>query len=620
MPSMSAVEPEMKEHLVRPRSKVFSIGGDIYDSSGEDAKHLPLPFLPPTNKVFDMFFFWELYDTLAKRTLRQDVPLVAVRNMSCKLMIIFDEPDPQDVNFFGSISKKFCSWKDVRRALLTEGHPTLRLTTIERIFMTLDDDRSCRLAQVWFWFILLVTVVNLVRMVKPHYVQGICDMADLGDCTNSFQVMCLLVFSFDYLVRLACAPFVRLELLSPQMEYFNLDDFGRRPFTRKSRVMEFVKKSDNLVDLVAIMPYWVNILVGQFLPSSSFLRIIRLARLFRIAKSARYLDMLQVLAMTLWKSIGMVAILFVLIQLVALIAGCLLQEFEENNGEIAFDSVLSAWYWIFCRLIAMKDTPYHKGKVATDGGIAILAVTLTLKGVLWIVPIARIKQIFESEYSAVVKGSNLEKKVVSDLLSQISDSDKDHLVSAAHGSTNARLEVILEAGRVQANIPLPIHHTEIKDIPEFVVETSSEQLADVSVKVSMRWEPDQSMTDHDEALPFGKLALAVVSVDPPAPIKEVTWEVPCDFFRPERKTVSWTTHSQALCKFAVSWMGRYVEDKQAKKKDADDDEHGTLEYGEFQAKVLFLLNQQSITLQRQRKKLEKQRKHLEGLDVNSGSA
>ena len=42
----------------------------------------------------------------------------------------------------------------------------------------------------------------------------------------------------------------------------------------------------------------------------------------------------------------------------------------------------------------------------------------------------------------------------------------------------------------------------------------------------MRWEPDQSMTDHDEALPFGKLALAVVSVDPPAPIKEVTWEVP----------------------------------------------------------------------------------------------
>ena len=57
-----------------------------------------------------------------------------------------------------------------------------------------------------------------------------------------------------------------------------------------------------------------------------------------------------------------------------------------------------------------QDTPYHKGKVTTDGGIAILAITLTLKGVLWIVPIARIKQIFESEYSAVVKGSNLEKK------------------------------------------------------------------------------------------------------------------------------------------------------------------------------------------------------------------
>ena len=28
-----------------------------------------------------MFFFWELYDYLAKRTLRQDVPLVAVRKL-----------------------------------------------------------------------------------------------------------------------------------------------------------------------------------------------------------------------------------------------------------------------------------------------------------------------------------------------------------------------------------------------------------------------------------------------------------------------------------------------------------------------------------------------------------
>ena len=137
----------------------------------------------------------------------------------------------------------------------------------------------------------------------------------------------------------------------------------------------------------------------------------------------------------------MVAILFVLIQLVSLIAGCLLQEFEENGGEPAFESVLSAWYWIFCRLIAMKDTPFRDGKVNTDGGITVLAITLTLKGVLWIVPIARIKQIFQEEYNTVVKGSSLQHKVVNDLLGQIRDSDKDHLVSTTHGSTCALVEV-----------------------------------------------------------------------------------------------------------------------------------------------------------------------------------
>lgn len=51
----------------------------------------------------------------------------------------------------------------------------------------------------------------------------------------------------------------------------------------------------------------------------------------------------------------MVVYLFVLIMVIALIAGCLLQQFEKDMMEEAFQTVPGASYWVFGRLISMKD-------------------------------------------------------------------------------------------------------------------------------------------------------------------------------------------------------------------------------------------------------------------------
>ena len=63
-------------------------------------------------------------------------------------------------------------------------------------------------------------------------------------------------------------------------------------------------RGDNRIDLIAILPFWLNVLCGRFLPTASFLRVVRLTRLFRIFKSARYFDMVHVLGLTLWKSMS----------------------------------------------------------------------------------------------------------------------------------------------------------------------------------------------------------------------------------------------------------------------------------------------------------------------------
>ena len=70
----------------------------------------------------------------------------------------------------------------------------------------------------------------------------------------------------------------------------------------------------------------------------------------------------QVLGLTLWKSIIMVVYLFILIMAIALIAGCLLQQFEKDLEEEAFQTVPRAGYWIFCRLISMTKEPWFDGQ------------------------------------------------------------------------------------------------------------------------------------------------------------------------------------------------------------------------------------------------------------------
>ena len=108
----------------------------------------------------------------------------------------------------------------------------------------------------------------------------------------------------------------------------------------------------------------------------------------------------------------------------------------------------------------MKDTSYGKGRVESFLGIAILAVTLTLKGVLWIVPIARIRQIFSQEYAVVVNSSKARNKMTADLLAFVAGSDHS-LVASRNGYICANLLVYTGGEEKQAWVPLPLHQSEV---------------------------------------------------------------------------------------------------------------------------------------------------------------
>eukprot|EP00930_Biecheleria_cincta_P018841 TRINITY_DN14544_c0_g1_i2.p1 TRINITY_DN14544_c0_g1~~TRINITY_DN14544_c0_g1_i2.p1 ORF type:complete len:588 (+),score=96.33 TRINITY_DN14544_c0_g1_i2:88-1764(+) len=474
------------------RTRTFHVEGTNFI----DGVQTGLFFLPPREKHFDLFFFRQLFDHLQHQTMKAEVPLPALRNMSMKLMEAMQVPRGFDVNFFG-VEKATCSWGDLRNALTTLGHPRIELTPMERIYMVLEDQENSKMAKGWFYFIMVVTVANLLGIVWPEASEQVCEPipgVDGHRCASDFKTACLLIFSLDYFAKLVLSPFVRREVVFPdQVEYFHSSEWTYQPATKIQRLLTFAKQGSNIIDLVAILPFWIELCAGGILPSTSFLRMIRMARLFRIFKTARYLDMLQVLGMTLWKSVGMVLILFCLVGAIGLICGCLFQQLEQHDVEDSpFRTVPHASYWVFARLISMKDVPGYGGQVSSVAGIVVFAATMALKGVLWIVPIARIKQIFTQEYADIMQVGNMRRNMVAELLEFHNAGDRNKIMTP-EGTTCAVMH-LRGAAVDPVYVPLPILTHKKCVVDGLKVDVPLPDGTAGAITWKMTWEPSEDFS------------------------------------------------------------------------------------------------------------------------------
>eukprot|EP00434_Breviolum_minutum_P019828 symbB.v1.2.017497.t1/scaffold1358.1/size123611/3 len=595
------------------RSTVYKLDGHHYYYEGQVLREASMPSFPPKEMMFDMMFFRQLFDHMAKSSggSGAQVSVVALRNMSACIMERMQIEDPMTVDFFGDISKKKCSWKDMCKSLLAVGHPRVDLTIIERIFVTLEVEDSSQVAKLWFYLVMTATVANVTVFVWPQLLVDVLMIAQVSDVESwklYFKTACMSVFTFDYLLKMGCAPFVRLEVVDPTIEYFDMHSWNNRPMSSWERFSHFSRQSTNVIDLLAVLPWWCDLMFGHFLPSSSFLRILRLARVFRIFKSVRHLDMMQVLGMTLWKSMGMVAIVFSLITIIGLIAACVLQQVEHD--EQVFTSVLGSWYWTFCRLIGMKDTPNRDGQVSSVWGIAVLACTMTLKGVLWIVPIERIKQIFSKEYADMVQEKNVQTQVVKDVkeIFDISYVDVEHIVKEGPARyVCAMLKIHTREGLITGCVPLPIGKAIASD------NTGREMFVDLgdwNATVKLKWTPSDSMKN----LPYGQLVLGIVGSKLPSYASEVSWEVLVGAETKHVETVMLERGKAQEVVFDIEWIASGVPDEV--KKMASDIHH-VHDLDDFQVQVLQLLREQDDMLQEHMKIIGSQSENMATLEKPS---
>jgi voltage-gated potassium channel Kch len=160
----------------------------------------------------------------------------------------------------------------------------------------------------------------------------------------------------------------------------------------------------NLIDLLAIVPFYVDLALtadSSSVQTLRILRIVRLARIFRLLKVGRYLGFLKVFKMTLLRSSEPLILLLLFVFLLSVIFGSIVATIEagecvlstdpcvRSDGSVSpYKNYLVGIYWAITTLttVGYGDTfPVEGGgrfiaNIAMITGILIFALPLAVIG------------------------------------------------------------------------------------------------------------------------------------------------------------------------------------------------------------------------------------------------
>uniref|UniRef100_A0A286Y5Z4 Potassium voltage-gated channel subfamily A member 7 n=2 Tax=Cavia porcellus TaxID=10141 RepID=A0A286Y5Z4_CAVPO len=195
------------------------------------------------------------------------------------------------------------------------------------------------------------------------------------------ETLCICWFSFELLVRLLTCP---------------------------SKAI-FFKNVMNLIDFVAILPYFVALGtelarqrgVGQPAMSLAILRVIRLVRVFRIFKLSRHSKGLQILGQTLRASMRELGLLIFFLFIGVVLFSSAVYFAEVDSVESHFSSIPESFWWA---VVTMTTVGYGDMAPVTVGG-KIVGSLCAIAGVLTIsLPVPVIVSNFSYFYHRETEG------------------------------------------------------------------------------------------------------------------------------------------------------------------------------------------------------------------------
>ena len=323
-----------------------------------------------------------------------------------KIWMLFEHPDS---SVFADLLGKFSLLVIIMSTITfcMETFPSLRPQTICRNVTS----KSVNNANVY----------NASRMPSNNsqivLVETYC--SKYGEYWQTIETAYVAWFTFEYIMRLISAP----------------------------RRIKFMKSALGLVDLLAILPYYVTLIVqddGALWTSFPVVRIIRLVRVLRVLKLSRYSKGLKVLAHTLLISGKDLPSLFAVLVINIILFSSVIFYVENDIKDNDFKSIPDAFWWT---IITMTAVGY--GDQVPKGALGkLIGAVCAISGivVLFCFPTPVLLSHFEEMYKP--KGDSGNKQKENGKLKQ----DGDSVRSAEVEKKQTEVHMVGERSRVEIYI------------------------------------------------------------------------------------------------------------------------------------------------------------------------
>ena len=253
----------------------------------------------------------------------------------------------------------------------------------EKVYECLSEPSSGRLA----WLISVVILVCILISSTTFCMETMEQYTD-EESTAVFadiEIAVIVVFTLEYSLKLATCP----------------------------RVWEFVRAPLNVIDLLAIIPFYLELLMkldpnyddSSDTGASRILRVIRLVRVFRVLKLGGKFGKIQVVAKAVTESADMLAMLFFLLLLTVVLFSTLIHYAELNEKwtdpcsglEIAnpFHSIPASFWWC---MVTLMTVGYGDSYPLTWGGQILGILTMIVSVVIMALPISVIGANFTHQW------------------------------------------------------------------------------------------------------------------------------------------------------------------------------------------------------------------------------
>jgi len=249
-----------------------------------------------------------------------------------------------------------------------EDESRVGLALRDRIFLTFNDPEYSNLARYVSFFILTLIMVSTTSFIldtRPEH-EG-------HPALYIIEVGCIIVFTIEYVVKLVTA----------------------------RRRLEFVRQPMNLIDIAAIVPFYIELIIVAASGGNNgnvptgLLRLFRLFRVFRVLKLGARMRKLEVVAAAVGDSMDMFAMLIFLLLLALVLFSTLIYFCEKGQWEPTdpldahagdpFASIPRSFWWC---MVTLMTVGYGDSYPVTIEGKIVASVTMIASVLIMALPIS----------------------------------------------------------------------------------------------------------------------------------------------------------------------------------------------------------------------------------------